>query len=61
MWDNSGLGALDWKDGYVEEHIHTEETGVDGEMEVDAINEERKHRWLQRLRLGRARSGKNAE
>ena len=44
MWDSSVLWELDRRDRYVEERIHTEETSIDGEMEVDGINEERGHR-----------------
>ena len=51
MCGSSGLGELDRKDKYVEEHTYTEETSVDREVEVDGIDEEGEHRWLQWLRL----------
>ena len=60
-WDSPGLGELDRKNLYVEERTYTEETSVDTELEVDGIDEEGEHCWLQWLHLGRARSSKNAE
>ena len=46
MWDSPGLGELDQKDLYVEEHIHMKETSVDREVEVDGIDEEHEYHWL---------------
>ena len=45
-WDSPGLGESDWKGLYAEERIHTGETTVDTEVEIDGINEEGEHRWL---------------